>query len=176
LARIVTGERKNAMASRLESSAECRHWLFAVRTYLGVIAAGNLIWETAQLPLYTIWKTGTVREKVVAVLHCTGGDLLIALSSLVLVLVVAGHSRWPAANFWPVATLTITVGLIYTVFSEWLNIMVRASWAYSELMPVIPWLGTGLSPFLEWLVLPLAAFWVVWNTALRHGETRHELS
>jgi len=30
---------------------------------------GHVIWETAQLPLYTIWKTGTPREKVVAVLH-----------------------------------------------------------------------------------------------------------
>jgi hypothetical protein len=48
----------------------------------------------------------------------------------------------------------------YTVFSEWLNIVVRASWDYSERMPVVSALGlrVGVSPLLQWIVVPSAAF------------------
>ena len=45
--------------------------------YLIIAATGNLVWEALQVPLYTIWWTGTRREIFVAVTHCTGGDALI---------------------------------------------------------------------------------------------------
>jgi hypothetical protein len=56
-------------------------------------------------------------------------------------------------------TLATGFGLGYTIFSEWLNIVVRKSWAYSDLMPVIPVIDAGLSPVAQWIVLPLAGFW-----------------
>src|SRR6266478_1886264 len=59
-------------------------WLLGLRVYLGVILVGNLIWETLHLPLYTIWTTGTLWEQAFAVVHCTFGDLLIAVSTLTL--------------------------------------------------------------------------------------------
>ena len=55
--------------------------------------------------------------------------------------------------------MTVAAGLAYTVFSERLNIEVRRSWAYSDLMPVLPPVGTGLAPLLQWLVVPAAALW-----------------
>ena len=58
-------------------------WLRAFRIYFGTIAIGNLAWESLQLPLYTIWTAGTFGEQVFAVVHCTGGDMLIALAGLV---------------------------------------------------------------------------------------------
>lgn len=132
-------------------------WLRALRTYLAVTAGVNLLWEFAQLPLYTIWRTGDAREIGFAVLHCTGGDVLIALSVLVIALVVVGRPDWPFGRFVAVATLTVGLGIGYTIFSEWLNIVVRKSWAYSELMPIVPLVGTGLSPILQWVVIPTAA-------------------
>jgi len=45
----------------------------------------------------------------------------------------------------------------YTIFSEWLNTAVRQSWAYSPLMPVLPIMGTGLAPLLQWIVVPSTA-------------------
>jgi hypothetical protein len=59
-----------------------------------------------------------------------------------------------------VALLMIAIGLAYTIFSEWLNITVRQSWAYSDLMPVIPGLGLGLSPAMQWGLIPIAALWL----------------
>lgn len=39
-------------------------WLAALRAYLAVILVLSLIWETAQLPLYTIWNEGTAGGRV----------------------------------------------------------------------------------------------------------------
>jgi len=54
-------------------------WLQGLRRYIAVTAIADLIWEVAHLPLYTIWNEGEPREKLFAVLHCTAGDVLIAL-------------------------------------------------------------------------------------------------
>jgi len=88
---------------------------------------------------------------------------VIATSALTLALLLAGAPRWPRDRFWSIATLTIAFGLTYTVFSEWPNVVVRASWAYSDLMPIVSLAGwkIGLSPLLEWIVVPGAAFAVM---------------
>ncbi len=134
-------------------------WLSALRRYMIVVAIANLLWEFAHIPLYTIATTGTINEIIFAAVHCTGGDVLIALSSIFLALFIAGNQSWPASRFQIVATLTILFGVGYTIFSEWLNVVVRKSWAYSDLMPVIPFIETGLSPILQWIIIPLAGFW-----------------
>lgn len=145
-------------------------WLAALRAYLAVTLVLNLVWETVQLPLYTIWNEGTAGSRASAVLHCTAGDVLIALAVLAGALVVVGNSAWPTQRAGRVAAMTMLAGLIYTVFSEWLNVEVRRSWAYSGLMPVLPPLGTGLSPVLQWLMVPAAALW--W--AFRNGQSEIE--
>ncbi len=33
--------------------------------------------------------------------------------------------------------------------SEWLNVLVSQTWACSDLMPVVPVIGIGLSPLLQ---------------------------
>jgi hypothetical protein len=151
-------------------------WRRGLRRYMTFVAAANLVWEFAHLPLYTIWETGSTFELVFAAVHCTGGDILIALSSLMLALFLAGDDAWPARRHRRVAVLTIAFGLAYTVFSEWLNIEIREAWAYRDLMPVIPVIDAGLSPLLQWVVIPLAAFWwarrpLAW--AQRTSDSRH---
>jgi hypothetical protein len=138
-------------------------WLRSFRIYLTGIAAGNLAWETLQLPLYTIWETGLPRAQAFAVVHCTAGDLLIALSALTLSLLLAGHESWPHRRFWVVAGLTLIFGVAYTIFSEWLNVVVRASWAYSDRMPLVAAFGLriGLAPLLQWIAVPAMAFTLV---------------
>lgn len=135
-------------------------WLRAFKVYFGVLAIGNFAWEALHLPLYTIWAAGSLREKIFAVVHCTGGDIMIALVSLVAALLLIGTRDWPARDFERVALVTIVFGIAYTGFSEWLNVSVRRSWAYSDWMPIIP-LGSvriGLSPLIQWVVVPMAAF------------------
>ena len=93
--------------------------LRAIRIYLSLILLGNLIWEALQFPLYTIWQTGTPRQQAFALLHCTGGDFLIATSALVLALITVGHRDWPTSHFKRVAAVAIALGLGYAIFREW---------------------------------------------------------
>jgi hypothetical protein len=54
----------------------------------------------------------------------------------------------------------VIVAVGYTVYSEYMNTVVRQSWAYTEWMPRLPWLGTGLAPLAQWFVIPpLALLW-----------------
>lgn len=134
-------------------------WLTVLRRYIVTMTLGNLVWEFAHMPLYTIWETGTSREIVFAAIHCTGGDVLIALSTLLAALLLFGSNRWPEFRYRRVALITMALGLTYTVASEWLNIQIRQTWGYRDWMPVIPVINAGLSPVAQWIAVPALAFW-----------------
>lgn len=147
-------------------------WLGAARIYVATLLPGHLIWEIAQLPLYTLWTGATWTQIAIAVAHCTAGDLLIGMSALVLAVVFAGDRCWPRQRFARVAVLTVAIGLLYTVYSEWLNVEVRGVWAYAAAMPRLPWLETGLAPLAQWLVIPTLGFWQVARQGRRDHDTR----
>ena len=139
--------------------------------YLAVAAVGNLVWEALQIPLYTVWWTGTRREIFVAVIHCTGGDVLIATGTLMSGALLARLcGRRPFGS--QMTFTTIVLGLAYTIVSEWLNVEVWRSWSYSPAMPVLPWLGTGLGPMPQWFLVPALAFVITsgsWTGGQRRG-------
>ena len=146
-------------------------WLGSLRVYLAWIFVLNLLWETLHLPLYTLWESSSLSEKAFAVVHCTFGDVLIALSALALALVLAGDPKWPMARFRTVAVLALIFSEVYTLYSEWVNVFVRASWAYSDRMPVIAVLGhgIGLSPLLQWIAVPIVSLSMLWRARAK-GE------
>lgn len=128
----------------------------------------NLVWEVAQLPFYTLWVQGTLGGIAFAIAHCTAGDMLIGIMAAGISIAVTRFSMrgqpYSGVHF---LVVFIVLGLSYTVFSEWLNVHIRKSWAYSETMPTVPPLGTGLTPLLQWLIVPLATFAIVSWTARR---------
>jgi hypothetical protein len=132
-------------------------WLAALRAYLIATAVLDLLWETAHLPLYGIWRTGTMPDKVFAVLHRTMDDVLIALGSLTAALVIAGYRGWSDQRYARVGVAALGIGLAYTVWSEYRDVELVQNWTYSALMPRLPQFGTGLSPILQWIVVPIAA-------------------
>ena len=85
--------------------------------YIGLAATGHLLWEAGQLPLYTLWRTGTPHEIAVAVLHCTGGDILITTATFAAATSLARFCHWPAFG-WRIAFTAIVLGAAYTIFSE----------------------------------------------------------
>jgi len=98
----------------MRQSVASADWLAALRRYFFASAVGNLTWEFAQLPLYTIWQQGSARQIVFAAVHCTGGDILIAGACLVAALMIIGNRQWPYARFRAVAAAAIVAGLVYT--------------------------------------------------------------
>lgn len=133
----------------------------AVLRYLVIAAVANLGWEMVQLPLYTIWRTGTPAELTYAVIHCTAGDVIQVGAALLVALLLAGDRAWPWRSYVRVTLLATVVGIAFTIFSEWVNVEVRRSWGYAPEMPLLPFLGTGLSPLLQWVIIPPAALALV---------------
>lgn len=83
---------------------------------------------------------------------------MIASLSLLVALAAFRNIAWPAERFIPVMATTIVIGVDHMIYSEWLNTVVRKTWEYSELMPTLPMLGTGLSPLMQWLIVPAVGF------------------
>jgi len=137
----------------------------AAATFLALNAA----WELAQLPLYTLWVDESRSAIAFALIHCTFGDLLIGVCSFILAWSTTRlFAPANSARFYLFPIVFVAIGMGYTVFSEWLNVQVRRSWAYSDYMPTIPPLGTGLSPLLQWLIVPVVTFYL---TRARANET-----
>ena len=84
---------------------------------------------------------------------------------------LARHWRWPAFG-WRMALAAILLGAGYTILSEWLNVEIRRTWSYAAAMPLVPWLGTGVAPLAQWLVVPGLAFAI---TAQRCGRATRRL-
>lgn len=122
--------------------------------YALLMLAANLAWEIAQLPLYTLWTEASARSIAVSVVHCTLGDLIIAVVSLIVSLAIVERIAVRTGRYVSLPITVTALGAAYTVFSEWLNVAVLQNWQYSPLMPVLRPLGTGLSPLLQWIVLP----------------------
>lgn len=128
--------------------------------YLKYSALGHFAWEIGQLPLYTIFWNAPAQNTAFAVIHCTIGDMLIAGSAFALAWMSSGRTGWPSSRtvFLRVAAVALTLGVGYTIFSEWLNTAVLHTWAYMPAMPVIPGVGVGVTPVLQWIIVPAFAF------------------
>jgi len=94
-------------------AASAATWLAVLRRYITLIVLANLLWEIAHLPLYAMWQKGSAGEMAFAVIHCTGGDVLIASIALLGALLLLGNARWPAERYLAVAALALVVGLGY---------------------------------------------------------------
>ena len=70
--------------------------MFRVALYIGLAAIGHFLWEAAQLPLYTLWRTGTPREIVTALIHCAVGDILITTVTLAAAAALGRRCHWPS--------------------------------------------------------------------------------
>jgi len=125
--------------------------------YLVFATAANVLWETGQLPLYTIWQTGTRGELAFAALHCTAGDVVVLTAAFLLALLLTGGQDWPREGFGRVTATVILLGTAYTTYSEWKNVEVLRNWAYASSMPLLPPLGTGLAPLMQWALIPPSA-------------------
>lgn len=143
-------------------------WSLMLRRYLPRLALCSLAWEIAQLPLYTLWAEPRLGWIAYAVAHCTVGDAMIGTAALVLALVLV---RAGAPVDWPRAKLgmaIVVLAVAYTVASERIN-LARGGWAYSEWMPVLPWIEVGLAPVAQWIIVPLVA----WRWANRRPFDAH---
>ena len=136
-------------------------WRVIARGYLTRLGALMLAWEFAHVRFYTLWREAEHGYIAFSILHCTLGDVLIGGFALALSLTLLRQGAVGSWRWQPIAAVTVALGMAYTILSEWMNLTVLRSWAYAESMPTIS-LGDariGLTPLLQWLLVPPVALY-----------------
>lgn len=139
-----------------------KSWSFILRAYLPRLAACSLAWEILQLPLYTLWSMQSPARIAYAVAHCTAGDIMIGTSALLAALMVTGANGFADWQGRRIVPLMVLLTVAFTIVSERSN-LASGSWAYSPSMPLLPGIEVGLSPMLQWVLVPIVA----WRWACR---------
>jgi hypothetical protein len=114
----------------------------------------NLAWELAQVRLYALWDTTSGLGIASALLHCSLGDMLIALAMYAIAAVALRRWDWPASRPWTGGAIVVVGATAFTAWSEWYNVYRAGNWGYAAGMPLI--FGIGVSPLLQWIIVPVA--------------------
>lgn len=123
----------------------------------------NFPWEILQAPLFAGMADGPFIDAIRGCAQGTLGDAVIMLFAYWTVSGIDASRDWILRPSGRQLTLFVSVGVVITAVIEWLAIRGHwvQSWTYSTAMPVVPVIGVGLSPLLQWIVLPLLLVWFV---------------
>jgi hypothetical protein len=115
----------------------------------------HYVWEFLQVPTYAGMADLNHWEGIKICTSATVGDVGFALTAFWVTALAARSRRWIVApKLWQLG-LFMAVGIALTVGFEYYYTEISLRWTYSELMPRVPPLGTGLSPLIQWIVIPL---------------------
>ncbi len=124
-------------------------------------AAANFPWEMAHSLLYRgvagfTWKQHLLCCGLASLADGAGVAVIFAVGSLAF-----REPRWTRRR-WPVRLgLTALLGLTGAVVAEWLALRLDW-WSYGPTMPRVPGTDLGISPLVQFIVLPLGVlFWAL---------------
>lgn len=132
----------------------------------GFSFGAHFVWEFLHAPLYQGLAEGTHWDGIKCCLLATAGDVVIAVVAYGGV-AVAGRDAWwlrsvdgARSDHRPrrATVAYLAIGLVITVVVEMLSVDVWGRWAYGPAMPTL--LGIGVSPLLQWIVVPLLVLWL----------------
>lgn len=139
-----------------------KRWLDLPEVNVGIFTfLLNLVWEFAQVPLFEGMPLATHWRAIQVCARATAGDVVIALVAFWAVAAAGRSRRWILGATGSQIGGFVVVGLAITVVMEWMATQVLGRWAYAPSMPTIPGLGVGVSPLLQWVILPPAVVWFV---------------
>ena len=115
----------------------------------------HFVWEFLQVPTYAGMSELDHWEGVKVCTSATVGDVGFALSAFWITSMLSKTRYWLVTpTSWQLGFF-IFIGLALTVAFEYYYTSVSLRWTYSNLMPLVPPFGTGLSPLVQWIVIPL---------------------
>ena len=133
----------------------------------------HFVWEMLQVPLFSGVAEMSHWGGVMFCLSATIGDVGIALGAFWTTALVAGSRQWVLRPSTYEVTVFVLAGLIATVALEYYHTNISLRWSYSELMPLVPPVGTGLSPLLQWIIVPALVIWLASRHLRNGGGERH---
>ncbi|HZR03102.1 MAG TPA: hypothetical protein VFA81_08020 [Burkholderiales bacterium] len=121
----------------------------------------NMIWEFWQTPFFAGLAAAQHSQAVIMCTRAAVGDAMISLVAFCAVSVCAKMRRWYVNPVRWQTLMFVGIGLVLTIVLETLATHVLDRWHYAEAMPIMPAIGVGLLPILQWLVLPPLVLWFV---------------
>ena len=123
----------------------------------------NYPWEFLQVPLFDRMPDAPHWEAIKSCTRATLGDAVIMLIAYGSIAAVARDRRWFVAPRAGQVALFSSVGVSITIAIERMALggLWMGGWAYASDMPIVPVIGVGLSPVLQWVVLPPLVVWFV---------------
>ncbi|MDD2870430.1 MAG: hypothetical protein PHS49_00435 [Candidatus Gracilibacteria bacterium] len=106
----------------------------------------NIAWENANAPLYKGFIDYSNHFKMC--FDASIGDALLILTMYFLISLILWNLDWIESIKIKDFFLIIVIGLIITIIFE-KYALDTGRWDYNEYMPIIPFLGIGLSPILQ---------------------------
>jgi hypothetical protein len=142
-----------------------RHPLLSLRTpewvlgmYLFLL---NFTWEMLQTPFFLDMPRMPHWPATLICAQATLGDVLIGVASFSVVSLAWRDRGWFLVPERAMLALYVAVGVLLTIGLEIHAVSWAGRWAYAPSMPVIPALGVGLVPILQWLVIPPVALFIL---------------
>jgi len=120
----------------------------------------NFAWEVIQTPFFVDIST-EVNTIIWYRFHCTLGDVMISLAGFWFVALILRSRNWCLNPTKKKLLLFVAFGVSYTIFSEIKNVSLYKLWAYSDFMPVIPYIDVGIVPLIQWIILPPLLVYIV---------------
>ncbi len=114
----------------------------------------NFIWEIWQVPLFQSMDNLTHFEATIGCTRAALGDVVILLVAFWIIALTARSRSWIIYPTTIQVAGFIAIGIVITVVVEAISIHVLNRWQYAAAMPTLPILGTGITPILQWLMIP----------------------
>ncbi len=137
-------------------SLRAPEWVLAMYAFLL-----HFVWEMLQTPLFAEMPTMAHWPATLFCLRATVGDVAIAVVAFGTVAALDGRRGWFLDPSRRSIVTYLACGVLLTIVLELHAVFWARRWSYSDLMPVIPALGVGLVPILQWIALPLATLFLL---------------
>ena len=120
----------------------------------------HFVWEFVQVPTYDHMAEMAHWEAIKLCLSATFGDVGFALTAFWIASLAARSRNWILRLTRLPIAIFVGIGIALTVGFEYYYTNVSLRWTYSDAMPLVPPFGTGLSPLMQWLIIPPLVIWL----------------
>lgn len=114
----------------------------------------NFVWEFWQVPFFAGIQDAPHWQAIKVCTRATFGDVAIIMAAYWAAAAFAKNRLWLMRPSKFNLAIFLSLGVVITIFIEHYSIT-TGRWEYADIMPIIPIIGVGVSPLLQWIIVPL---------------------